>query len=345
MANNPKVSIVVVTYNHDKYIRQALESFLQQQTNFDFEIVVADDCSTDKTQEIIREFADAHPDIFKITLRKKNIGVVPNFMGAMRAATGKYLALCEGDDYWVDSKKLQTQADFLDRHSGYALCFHPVKVVFENGKSDDFIFPEDSDSSKFTLEELLNRNFIQTNSVMYRKQNYNTVPDNILPLDWYLHVYHARFGTIGFINKVMSVYRRHPAGLWSDSHNSEFWEKYGIQRLSMFVEIAKLFREDKEKSSLIELSIHKRFTDLLEADINYDLELVNTAVQMYPEFVQSYLQFLYLQIQQAKHLAKEHRRIERTYEEDLAKVQQELVSIKSSRYWKVRLAIGRLIRK
>lgn len=112
-------------------------------------------------------------------VRKKNIGVGANFKDAMQAAKGDYIALCEGDDYWTDSSKLQRQTDFLDRHPDYTVCFHPVKVFFESGERESYVYPSLDSKPKLTAE-LLRENFIQTNSVMYRRQSYDDLPVNIL---------------------------------------------------------------------------------------------------------------------------------------------------------------------
>src|SRR4051794_36797472 len=112
MTRHPKVSVVTITYNLEAYIREALDSFLAQVTDFDFEVIVADDCSSDATPQIVEEYARAHPGVFKPILRRKNIGAQPNSVSSLMAATCDYVALCEGDDFWTDPAKLQKEADF-----------------------------------------------------------------------------------------------------------------------------------------------------------------------------------------------------------------------------------------
>jgi hypothetical protein len=119
--------------------------------------------------------------------------------------------------------KLQMQVDFLDAHKDYTVCFHPVRIVYENGTHKDEVYPAQKEG--FTLERLVEYNFIQTNSVLYRAAtNYDDIPDDIQPLDWYLHLFHANSGGIGFIDKTMSVYRRHEGGIWwmDDSSEAEY---------------------------------------------------------------------------------------------------------------------------
>ena len=134
--NRPLVSISCITYNHAPYIRQCLDGFVMQKTNFPFEILIHDDASDDGTSDIIREFEKAYPSVIKPLFEEENQwskgrrgSVVFNFP----RAKGKYIALCEGDDYWTDPLKLQKQVDFLEAHPEYAMCFHNVKVIAEEG--------------------------------------------------------------------------------------------------------------------------------------------------------------------------------------------------------------------
>ena len=285
----PKVSVVVISYNQEKFIKQALDGFVKQKTNFDFEVIIGDDGSTDKTQAIIKRYADSHPETIKPILRQNNIGALPNFVDVLGRTKGKYLAICEGDDYWTDPKKLQLQADFLDSHSDYALCFHPVRVVFENNEQPSYIFPGKRDQLKFSIEELLANNFIQTNSVMYRRQPDLTVPANIIPDDWYLHVYHAQSGKIGFINKVMSTYRRHKDGMWWGSHSNreEIWKKYGIDHTRLFLEFKKLFPEPRLQK-IIDRNLYKMLSNLIGTDLNQKTSLYKEAQTKFPNSTVSY---------------------------------------------------------
>lgn len=352
--SKPKLSIVSITYNHGKYIREALQSFVDQKTNFDFEIIVADDCSTDKTPDIIREFERKYPKLFKSIIRQKNVGVQENLYDALRAAEGQYIALCEGDDYWTDSQKLQLQVDFLDANPEYALCFHPVKVFYENGQKDNHVYPSISDKSKFTVRELLRGNFIQTNSVVYRKQNYTSMPANILPLDWYLHLYHAQFGKIGFIEQTMSAYRRHPGGIWweSDRNKDELWKKHGLSQLRLYKEFLKLYGDKSELRKIINDHINNMFNNLIEVDSKHGEELVNKAVLEIPETAKVFVTYQIKEMQvRDEELHKRNTRITALEQENQHKYQQlkqkddEINTIKSSKFWKLRNLIAGLVGK
>lgn len=188
--DSPKVSIVSISYNQEEYIREALDGFAAQRTEFPVEVIIADDASTDATPRIIGEYAARYPQLFRPILRQTNIGVHANFKDVLSAARGEYLALCEGDDYWTDPLKLSKQVKYLDRHPETTVCFHPVRVIYEDGAKDSE-FPPLSWRRDLSVDALLARNFIQTNSVVYRRQpSYDDIPANVMPIDWYLHVRH-----------------------------------------------------------------------------------------------------------------------------------------------------------
>ena len=136
MKKNPKVSILCLTYNQKLFITQALDSFLMQKTDFDFEILIHDDASTDGTTKIIRQYQKKYPSIIKIIVQKENqfskgnSEILTEYLFPL--VKGKYIALCEGDDFFTDESKLQTQAEFLDNNPKCSLCFHPTRVIFEN---------------------------------------------------------------------------------------------------------------------------------------------------------------------------------------------------------------------
>ncbi|MCI9486857.1 MAG: glycosyltransferase [Lachnospiraceae bacterium] len=134
MEREVKVSVMILAYNHENYIRQALESVVGQRTNFRFEAVVGEDCSTDGTREIVREYARKYPDVVKPLFRKKNLGACRNVVSTLRRCRGEYVAFLECDDYWTDMEKLQKQADYLDAHPECAGVMTRVAVVDRYGR-------------------------------------------------------------------------------------------------------------------------------------------------------------------------------------------------------------------
>ena len=165
------VSIQCLVYNHEPYLRQCLDGFVMQKANFKFEAIVHDDVSTDRSAEIIREYAEKYPDIIKPIFEKENqfskgFDKLSSIMNA--AGKGKYIALCEGDDYWTDPLKLQKQVDFMEAHPDYAMCFSDAVVTWEDDKG---IIPRSGffnvETREYTGQDLL-RNWVPTASVLYR---------------------------------------------------------------------------------------------------------------------------------------------------------------------------------
>src|SRR6516164_8232942 len=117
------VSVFMITYNHGKYISEAIESIVSQKTNFEFELVIGEDCGPDDTRAICEQYAAKYPDIINLLPSDKNYGPMGNTIRVMYACTGKYVALCEGDDYWTDPYKLQKQVDFLEANPDFSICF------------------------------------------------------------------------------------------------------------------------------------------------------------------------------------------------------------------------------
>ncbi|MDD3437221.1 MAG: glycosyltransferase [Candidatus Gastranaerophilales bacterium] len=249
-----KLKVVSTCYNQENYIEQTLQGFVMQITNFPFEVLIVDDCSTDKTQEIITKYANEYPDLIKPIFREKNVGSLENFIDSLSMVKSEYVAICEGDDYWTDPLKLQRQTDFLDLNLDFSICFHPVRIFYEDGSESDKIYPGANmigDRKVLQLEHLLVFNFMQTNSVMYRwrfsgeESLKDIFPKDIMPGDYFLHMLHAQKGKIGMLDGVMADYRRHKGGLWwgSTTDPVPLHLKYGVQELKFYVEVEKRFPE------------------------------------------------------------------------------------------------------
>jgi glycosyltransferase involved in cell wall biosynthesis len=213
-----KLSVVMVTYNHERFIAQALSSVLAQRTDFEFEIIVAEDCSTDGTRAIVMDFARRHPGKILPLLRERNLGMMANFKDALAACGGSYVALLEGDDYWIRDDKLQSQVDFLDAHPDHAVCCARAQYRNEMTGNHSYIWPSIAPGS-YALSDLLGADcWIVTCTVMYRWGSVGPLPDWILPLkvaDWPLHLLVARSGKIRLMDEVTSVYRLHSGGAWN----------------------------------------------------------------------------------------------------------------------------------
>lgn len=275
----PKLSVICLTYNHAKFIRQALDGFVMQKTNFPFEVIIHDDASTDGTADIIREYEQKYPNIIKPIYQTENQWGKKHIWRdiVFPLVKGEYVALCEGDDYWIDPCKLQKQVDFLDAHSDYSICFHPVNVKWEEKSQPDELFPNDNllnELGDMSFESLLRCNFTQTNSVVYRwrfhKDSLSLLPDYIQPGDWFLHLLHAQIGKIGFLPDVMAVYRKHQGGIWFQAGKSDLhYVNHGLRYLNFIIKVKEQFGYYNEQSSidfakdiLFALLNHKEFGKL-----------------------------------------------------------------------------------
>lgn len=215
---NVKVSVGMITYNHEQFISQAIESVMMQETDFNFELVVGEDCSTDNTRQILMGMKEKYPERIRLLLHERNLGKNENFKRTLNACKGQYLALLEGDDFWTSKQKLQVQVEALEKTPDWAVCTHPMKVIYEGQTKPSYQYPTFIPKPVSTLDDLSRGPFVGTSSAVYRN-----IPDVQYP-DWFFQVtigdyaislFYAQFGKIGFINKEMSVYRLHPGGTWS----------------------------------------------------------------------------------------------------------------------------------
>ncbi|MDD2268964.1 MAG: glycosyltransferase [Eubacteriales bacterium] len=209
------VSISCTAYNHEPYIAQCLEGFVMQKTNFKFEAIVHDDASTDKTAEIIREYAEKYPDIIKPIYEAENQyskydGSIRRIMNAQMR--GKYIAMCEGDDYWIDPMKLQKQVDFLDNNPNYSLCCHDAFRYYEGKVNQASYFNDYIVDCELCITDILNQWVIPTASMLYRQsimEGNEVFCTKYKPItgDLIIQLICAAKGNIWYINQPMSVYR------------------------------------------------------------------------------------------------------------------------------------------
>jgi glycosyltransferase involved in cell wall biosynthesis len=217
------VSICCTTYNHEKFIGQAVESFLMQQTNFEFEIIISDDCSTDGTLQVLKTFEQKYPGKIKIFSSKKNIGAHQNMIKTVNSCMGKYIALCDGDDYWTDACKLQKQVDFLEQNPEYVICCHYTRVTDANNNT--LHVSANPIPLVYTYYDLLVGKQLETKTATVVYHNIAMV-NQVFQKPWYRKCYagdkllklFATFNTgrkIYVLPEVMSCYRNHTGGVWS----------------------------------------------------------------------------------------------------------------------------------
>lgn len=219
-----RVSVLVMTYNHEPFIAQALDSALQQRVDFEYEVLVSEDLSTDRTRDIVNEYQTRYPDRIRLLLSERNLRSNEVVARGIRAARGDYVALLDGDDYWTSPLKLKKQVDFLDHHPDCAICFHNALVVHEDASRPPWNWTPAGQKEISTIEDIWQGNFIATASTMFRRLTRDIPPwyVSLFPItDWPLHILNAEHGSIGYLDEVMCVYRYHRGGLYSAMGEAE----------------------------------------------------------------------------------------------------------------------------
>ena len=223
-----KVTISCTTYNHEDYISDALEGFLMQKTNFSYEIFVHDDASTDRTAEIIKEKKKRNPDKIKGIYQKENQysrGVAIIFDILLPMAHGKYIALCEGDDYWNDPYKLQKQMEEMERHPECELCAHGAMVVEAKTKQVVDEVKRSSENCIFPPEKVIagGGGFVATNSLMIKREQLERDIDLLreFPLDYFVQIMGSIRGGMLYLSDIMSSYRWMAKNSWSERMNKD----------------------------------------------------------------------------------------------------------------------------
>lgn len=227
---SPKVSVAIVTCNHEAYIEQAVESALAQETDFEYEVLISEDCSTDTTRTIVTALRDRWPDRIRLLLSEHNQANNDVLVRCFDKARGEYIALLQGDDYWTSPGKLQKQVEFMEAHPGFVTSFHAAELVYEQGVNEEppTAFQPEAIS---TLDDLLLHGcFIETPTVLFRRSALGIVPGwyrnrEIFADDWILHILLAQHGDIGYMDESMAAHRYHSGGIWTRLDTAERLEK------------------------------------------------------------------------------------------------------------------------
>lgn len=214
-----KLSVAIVSYQQADTIRQAVESTLDQAADFDFEVIVGDDASTDGTVDILRELEAEWPDRVHLLLAETNHGDagLTNFLDVLARCRGDYVALLDGDDYWTSKEKLQRQVDFLDAHPECAMCGHRVEHVWDSGYTETSHRKVVGDHV-YDVGDLMVDNFAQKISMVHRRENIEKLPEwyattKVASADWLMSLLCGRYGKVGFLDEVMGVHRLGDASL------------------------------------------------------------------------------------------------------------------------------------
>jgi len=254
MSGSPRASVFVLTHDHVEWIGQALDSALAQEATFEYELLVADDFSTDGTRERVLEYAARHPDRIRTFLPDRNLGVAGIWLQAARQCRGEYVAILEGDDYWTSPHKLARQVELLDRNPGWATCFHRATLFFDDGSRPSRPATPAFAKEVFDLDDILRSCFIPFLTVTFRRDVLTSVPDWLFEyrwFDWLFHIWCAQRGPIGFLDEDMASYRVHGAGNWSARSRLDQLE----EDLAVY---DRLRRELPEKAELIDRCAENR---------------------------------------------------------------------------------------
>lgn len=224
----PLLSVVTITYNHAQYIGKCIEGVLMQRVNFPMEFIIAEDCSTDETRSICVKYAKRYPNLIRLIVSDANVGVLANERRAFEAVRGKYVAYCEGDDYWTDPLKLQRQVDFLESHPDYSVCFHRCLHydVSSRKMKDDLageLFANGDETAIITLDSFFKQWVTQPLSMVYRQSmfDYKVAEKYVYYRDMH-QIYHLLKNGSGclmsFIGGIRTI---HEGGMVSKSSNKE----------------------------------------------------------------------------------------------------------------------------
>lgn len=281
-SSNPEVSICCTTYNHESYIKDALDGMLMQKSDFPFEIIVHDDASTDETVNIIKEYINRFPNIIKPIFQTENQWSKGNRIMPIvfKYAKGDYIALCEGDDYWTDENKLQIQVDEMKRYPKCDISFHYATKKYEdNSKQDDIFCKHAGQNTFFTTTDVIHfaGPLMPTAAICLRKRFIDYVIESRHPFfkkdltGFFIQFFASLNGHARYINKNMSVYRSMAKGSWSERTSKEY--KYAIQWAQKTINSLETADKLTNFQYTNELSVLKKvYTRKLIYDINIPIK-------------------------------------------------------------------------
>lgn len=224
------VSVYMITYNHEAFIGMAIESVMMQKTNFPFELVIGEDNSTDNTRAICNYYLKKYPDKIKLITSENNVGAQANFLRTMRACSHKYIAMCEGDDYWVDVNKLQKQVEFLETNSDYTMVCHESLMFYQNMEKPPRYFSMFNTPKYISFEDICKKWSIATATIVFRQEIVNEICNfhekyNVHNEDLLVQMFCAHYGKVWFLNEIMAAYRMTLSG---SSMSALYKEKAGL---------------------------------------------------------------------------------------------------------------------
>lgn len=262
----------MLTYNQEQFIAQTIESILMQKTNFNYQLVIGEDCSTDQTRSICESYATKYGDKIKLLPKlTKNIGLIANYMRTIKECNGKYIAICDGDDYWIDEHKLQKQVDFLETNLDYSIVYTGVRKLFIDGKTFDSLYNLEKKNPDF--DDLIFNNLIHSVTVLFKNiQDKEEIPSWFVHFpfgDWQTYLWILKDGSkIHFLDDITAVYRMN-IGVSSDymRKNSSFIQ--GLLKILIFIFTDESFSHKKEIVAMSIVSKRKDLMTSLNREKNY----------------------------------------------------------------------------
>ncbi len=261
----PLVSVYCMTYNQEKTIGQTIESIVAQKTDFPFELIVHDDASSDDTAKIVREYADRYPHIVRPIFQNenqfKNCNLIKTHIHPV--AKGRYVALCEGDDYWSDECKLQLQAEYMLSHPECSFCFHAVHQLSSDGSM--MVYRPLKSDCEVSASLIIKRGglFCPTVSSMFRRDVMDLWPEfrNVADVyDYPAQVLAATMGTVHYIDRIMGVYRFASEGSWTAQHESKI-DYTHVENESCWLELFDAYTERRYTAAIDYHMAHMWFTE------------------------------------------------------------------------------------
>lgn len=304
-SDNCAVTVCCITYNHEHLIRQALDSFLSQKTNFKYQVFVGEDCGPDGTANIVREYAEKYPDIIVPFIREKNMGAQSNLIDLCQRAHSPYIAFCEGDDYWIDDYKLQKQFDYMQAHEDVRMCYTRTQILapddwhlnsyYKHDKDGRMIIPDCTPGFKkkdsYDVKDFISIFPLHTSSAFYRWNFDLDIPD------WYyrgiigdasITMLQMGMGKAVYLPDVTSVYRRTDVGVFMNNTLSEHFKKTRLDYLRVLTGLRGYFKEhfDNVDEGVFKDRIALEITNYLSvAEEDQDDEMILHLLRSYPDEV------------------------------------------------------------
>ena len=223
--SSSQISVCIITYNHEKFIRRCIDSVLTQIIGEPIEITIGEDFSKDKTRNICREYKEKHPHKIRLIENKSNLGVCTNWINTIQSCSGKYIAILEGDDYWIDENKLQKQYDFMETHPDVAFCYtNAFSFIDGNDEQKEIMIKNKPNQNIFDLDFYINNGcfLTPTLTLFIRKDAFpDPVPDwlqRTFNLDWALNILYLQKGKAAYLDEITAMYRMHQGGITSSTY-------------------------------------------------------------------------------------------------------------------------------